>query len=246
MNIVVINDCRDENAKGRQCARISQLFNSPVNFIGVSSDIEASGNLIDALDAFEGKEGLVLVNVAPRNGIARKYQNGTPFGFFCVGQTLVVSSVSGYTLSLIKKLGLASQINLFPPETIFDELGLSAKKDTQFRSYELTPKIARAILEKKQMSTSVLPITEVPDLPNCVWWVDCFGNLKTNFLSEEVNFLSINDQRLEKFSSLRSVPDDELAIVPGSSGFQNKRFLEIVINGGSATHFLGIQSGSWL
>ncbi len=53
MNITIINDCRDANAIGRQTARTSSLLNGPVSFIGVASDIQAAGNIIDILDALE-------------------------------------------------------------------------------------------------------------------------------------------------------------------------------------------------
>ncbi|MBI1839007.1 MAG: hypothetical protein HYR95_01760, partial [Candidatus Colwellbacteria bacterium] len=103
MNITIINDCRDANAAGRQAARAATLLGGTVAFIGVTNDLEASGNLIDALDAIEGKGGIVLVNVAPRNGTAKKWENGTPFGYFWYKETLVLASVDGLTLSLVKK-----------------------------------------------------------------------------------------------------------------------------------------------
>ena len=71
MNITIINDCRDANAVGRQIARATSLLGGSVSFIGVSSDLQASGNIIDVLDALEENPGIVLVNVAPRNGKAK-------------------------------------------------------------------------------------------------------------------------------------------------------------------------------
>lgn len=72
MNIIIINDCRDANAVGRQIARTGSLLNNPVSFIGVTSDIEAAGNIIDVLDAYGEHPGIILANVASRNGKAKK------------------------------------------------------------------------------------------------------------------------------------------------------------------------------
>ncbi|PIZ82395.1 MAG: hypothetical protein COY02_00205, partial [Parcubacteria group bacterium CG_4_10_14_0_2_um_filter_41_6] len=62
MFITIINDCKDQNAAGRQAARVACLFNIAPTFVGVQSDIEASGNIIDVLDATEGKKGIILAN----------------------------------------------------------------------------------------------------------------------------------------------------------------------------------------
>ena len=77
MNITIINDCQDANETGRQIARVSSLFNAPAHLIGVKnfSEIEAAGNLIDALDAIENRKGSVLVNVAPRHDLDNKHSN---------------------------------------------------------------------------------------------------------------------------------------------------------------------------
>src|SRR5688572_12965729 len=98
MFVTIINDCKDENAFGRQATKAAALFGCSIVTVGVDSDIEAAGNLIDCLDAGEGKEGVILVNVAPRHGDAKKWPNGTPFGYFLYKETLVVTSIDGLTL----------------------------------------------------------------------------------------------------------------------------------------------------
>mgnify|MGYP001572747578 CR=1 FL=1 len=119
MNITIINDCKDENARGRQLTRIGSIFQYPANFIGVSNELEAAGNIIDVLDANGENSGIILVNVAPRNGKAKKYPNGTPFGYFWYEKTLIISSIDGYTLSIVKKLKLTKFINVLNiPETL--------------------------------------------------------------------------------------------------------------------------------
>lgn len=104
MQITIINDCCDENAKLRQISRAGSLIkNSSANCFGVKSEMEAAGFLADAIDAFEGREGVILANVAPRGGKGKRWENGTPFGYFWHKKTLIVSSADGLVLSLAKK-----------------------------------------------------------------------------------------------------------------------------------------------
>ena len=74
MFVTIINDCKCENAKIRQVTRVASLFDCSVYFSGVANDIEAAGNLVDVLDACEGREGIILVNVAPRHGGGKKWK----------------------------------------------------------------------------------------------------------------------------------------------------------------------------
>ena len=158
MNITIINYCKDENAKGRQLARIGALFGCAANFVGVSNELEAAGNLIDILDASAQSPGIILVNVAPRNGKAKKHKNGTPFGYFWYQKTLVVASVDGLTLSLVKKLKLAEYIHVLDiPETLdilikrkFLSADLKSQiTDNQFRSFDFLPRIAQYLFKHK-------------------------------------------------------------------------------------------------
>lgn len=243
MNKVIINDCRDSNASGRQQVRLNVLVPGQTTFIGVENDIEAAGNLIDSLDALAGTEGLILVNVAPRNGAAKKFQNGTPFGYFFYKGAVVISSVSGYTLSLVKKLELVSEIKVFSPKTIFDELGILEKQDTQFRSFELTPEIAHALLSGKELSAESLLIDEVPDMPDCVWLEDCFFNLKTTLLEPPGEPFFIGDKVINLYPRLKDIPDKQAGLVVGSSGLGDRRFLEIMVNGGKAAELFNLKVG---
>lgn len=72
MNTTIINDCWDQNATGRQVSRANALLSGPTTFVGVKNHFEAAGNLIDSLDAFNGTPGVILMNIAPRNGDAKK------------------------------------------------------------------------------------------------------------------------------------------------------------------------------
>ena len=98
MFVSIINDCNDENAMNRQASRAASFFNSAVSTLGVSDfgtegsgELEAAGNLIDTLDACEGREGVILVNVANRHGKGKKWPNGTPFCYFYYKKMAIVS-----------------------------------------------------------------------------------------------------------------------------------------------------------
>ncbi len=255
MNITIINDCRDANAAGRQVTRASALMNSPVSFVGVSNDLEAAGNLIDTLDAYEEAPGTILVNVAPRNGKAKKWQNGTPFGYFWYKNILVVASIDGFTLSLVKKLGLVDHINVLDIPTTVDQF-ISEKiitesvgkhiKDTQFRSYDFVPRITAYLQKYKDAKSEKHPIEDFADAPPAIWWVDNFGNCKTTLLQKEISNYSPIDEKVKKldyFERLKDVPDKTVALITGSSGLGDNRFLEIVAQGESAAKLLNLSSG---
>src|SRR3990167_440911 len=162
MNITIINDCRDANAAGRQTTRAISLLGGPVSFIGVTNDLEAAGNLVDTLDTLEESPGVVLVNVAPRNGKAKKWKNGAPFGYFWYKKILILSSIDGFTLSLVKKLKLTEIVNILDVPRTLDQLiaygSLSKKlKDsirrTQFRSYDFLPRVAAFLVQGKKLQS---------------------------------------------------------------------------------------------
>jgi len=254
MFCTIINDCKDANAAGRQTTRAAALFGCPVNFIGVDfgGDLQAAGNLVDILDAGEGPStssgqarGVVLVNVAPRNGSGKKWPNGTPFGYFWHKETLVVSSVDGLTLSLAKKLGILKDFHVLETPAEY------AKH--QFRSFAFLPKAAKTLLEGgklKEHDGGQTSVT-IPEAPKAVWWVDNFGNCKTTLLPEEIGFESGKQIKTKFgefmcFESLKDVPDGQFGLVIGSSGLGDKRFLELVKQGESAAKYLGILSGAVL
>lgn len=258
MTITIINDCKDANAVGRQNARIQSLFNLTPNFIGVSNDIEAAGNLIDALDAHGDSEGIILVNVAPRNGMAKKWPNGTPFGYFYYKNTLVVSSIDGYTLSLVKKFKLADEILVFETSEAVNELILkdcvspSLKEhiiNTQFRSYELTPRIAAYLHKYKELECiTPLAVNDIADVPQSVWLIDNFGNCKTTLCENDISLhasFAFQGKNLSVFNRLKDVPNNTIALIIGSSGIGNNRFLELVYQGNSAANYFDISTSNY-
>jgi len=255
MNITIINDCRDANAVGRQIARTTSLFDSPVSFVGVTSDIQAAGNIIDILDAIEESPGIILVNVAPRNGKAKKWPNGTPFGYFWYKKVLVLASIDGLTLSLVKKLKLTKIITILDiPKTLNQLIADGALKNnlkdsitrTQFRSFDFLPRVATYLSSGKKLRGEKLSIEHIPDAPPAIWWIDNFGNCKTTLLQQDVkgkNLFSTKFKGLPYFERLKDVPDQTPALISGSSGLGEKRFLEIIVQGRSAEKEFKISVG---
>lgn len=257
MFVTIINDCKDPNAFGRQSTRASALFGLNVNTVAVSNDLEAAGNLVDVLDASEGRRGVVLVNVAPRNGAAKKWPNGTPFGWFRYGDTLVAASIDGRTLSLAKKLGIIDSVEVFDIPTVMDAAAghrlvsrevAEYVKTTQFRSLEFLPRVAFWITQGYVLPTERLAADDIADAEDAVWWVDNFGNCKTTVLPEDLD--AFRDENalsglaaLAHYDRLKDVPDGESAFVTGSSGIGGRRFVEVMIQGGNASQRYGLRSG---
>lgn len=258
MTINIINDCRDDNAAGRQRARAASLFGVPVNLVGVKTDLEAAGNILDILDAVGEEKSVLLVNVAPRHGMGKNWPNGTPFGYFWYKQTLVVSSVAGLTLSLVKKFKLATEIKVLDIPTVLQAVGERAGLSTaisahitkgQFRSFDFVPRVAKWIIDGFDIPSEAMSITDIADAPRAVWWVDCFGNCKTTLTGAELNgevgqTINTSWGAIKREERLKDVPNGELAMVVGSSGIEEHRFVEILVQGESVADKLNITSGA--
>ena len=243
MTITIINDCQDANAAGRQLARAESLFDAHASLIGVSNDLEAAGNLIDILDALNDRPGVILVNVAPRNGRAKKWKNGTPFGYFWYERSLVIASIDGLTLSLVKKLKLISEVCVLDIPTIatmIDPSHAHQMINTQFRSFDFLPRVAKYIWDHRDIAHTQLPISEIADAPTAIWWVDNFGNCKTTCLVNEP--IPSDWEVLPFYPRLKDVPDHQTARIIGSSGIGEYRFLELVTQGGRAIEHVQIKN----
>lgn len=260
MHISIINDC-DDNAVQRQAARVGSLFpDHSVSTINVSkfNEISAAGNLIDTLDAYEDREGLIIVNSAPRHGKAKKWKNGTPFGYFKYNNVIVITTIDGATLSLVKKFGLVDAIKLTDIEEVITylyEKNVVLNKEliqkvatSQFRSFDYEPRLARWVYDNHDIPTEEYKIKNVQDSENCVWWIDNFGNVKTTLLPEDIDFeegkvIKTNFGDLTCVTQLRNVKPGEAALTIGSSGIEDNRFIEIVLQGAPANIELGINLG---
>ncbi len=258
MFVTIINDCRDGNTMGRQSIRIANLFpGAQIIPVGISNyvEIEAAGNLIDMLDASDGKEGVILVNSAPRQ--KKKWLNGTPFGYFKYKNVLVITTVDGYCLSLIKKLGLVKEIFLTDVKTVVTkvcELGKITEEErdriakTQFRSYDYMPRLARWLMDGIEIPHEVYSLEHVDDAPKAVWLIDNFGNAKTTVFPEEIGFeagktLQTKIGELTCYTQMKDVAVGTKALIIGSSGIGTKRFVEIIVLGGRAVDEFKLQTG---
>ena len=236
-----INDCKDDNARARQTSRVGSLLQTNLSFIGVDSDLEAGMQLIDILDATNGREGMILVNVAPRGGHTRKWENGTPFAYFWYKQTLVISSIDGYALSAIKKLALTEKIRVLDTRlvtTTMREEGFITDNEaerivtSQFRSFDFTPRVGVFMMKGNHIPSEELNFDDIPTLPPAIWNIDNFGNCKTTLTLNDLTENKVINTRygaLLYFAQIRNVPDGEPALVKGSSGIDDIRFIEVLM-----------------
>ena len=255
MFITILTDCDDQNDRARLATKISTLFEITPHISGVNNfdGLQAGGCLLDTLDASEGKQGIVLVNNAPRHKGQTKNRNGAKFGYFYHKNTLVVSTIDGYTLSFIKKLQLADTLHVLEEEVVLNFAvrqklleGARAQSilNTQFRSLNYQPLVAKWIYQGIKLPTSEFKVSNLDDLPASIWFVDGFGNCKTTLLPHELKKLRTGALRDVPYHSyLRDVPKGEVSITTGSSGIDERRFLEIVVQGGNAAKQLDLHQG---
>jgi S-adenosylmethionine hydrolase len=142
--------------------------------------------------------------------------------------------------------------------------------ETQFRSFEFSPRVATYLLRYGTIrGATKIPIAEIPDAPGAVYFIDKFekyGNCKTTLVAEDVfpkdiaeklasGTISSSEQittlntrfgALPVYRRLKDVPEGVLAVIVGSSGLGHQRFLEIVVQGGSAQNQLGLSAGDSL
>jgi len=247
MQITIISDCADANARSRQEIRYKALLgnNTNLNFVGVNHELEAGGCLIDALDAYNGTEGIIIVNVAPR-GTKEKYPNGIPFSFTKVGDITVIGTPNCF--SLAKKLGFISEISETDVYTVcaqFLEEGEAKRiSESQFRSFEYLPHLANWIYQGKEINANKGEVYDFGN-ENFVWYVDCFGNCKTTIVYEEgLDFKSHTTLTYDVIERLTDVPKDGKAyLTKGSSGFKDKRFVEVVVQRQPASKVLNLEVG---
>ena len=263
MYITIINDCCDPGTMSRQVVRMATLFPhihiSPVA-VNSYSDLEAAGLLIDTLDASIGESGIILANVAPRHGKAKKWPNGTPFGHLKVGNTQIFATVDGLTLSLISKYGLADSIEVYDIPTVLDaviqqgklEEGLrSVITNTQFRSYEFLPRVAKWHNDGVELPFEKHLLSDFHSSPLAIWFVDNFGNCKTTAWAEDISHepgkkIKTRFGEITCYDRLKDVPDGEPGLTIGSSGYGDKRFVELVVQGKNAAAHFGIKVGDKL
>lgn len=261
----IITDCSDDNALNRQVTRYSSLLDTPVSVVRLkffgsegNGELEGAGNLIDTIDATGGASGVIVVNTAHRDGKGKKWPNGTPFGYFFYKKTLIIATIDGYCLSLAKKFKLTKNINLTDVPTVIDTMikrGLYQEEfrklvvDSQFRSYEYVPHLAKWINDGVEIPSKVYSISKVPDTPDCIWWVDNFGNCITTKLPEEIGHRPGKKIKTKYgvftcYNRMKDVPNGETGLIIGSWGLRLDRFVSLIIQGQSSAKKYGIKSGS--
>jgi len=260
MFIAIITDCFDGNASARQQTRWASFFDTHPTLVGVDNynEYEASAHLIDVLDASAGKKGIVFANVAPRHGKGKKWPNGTPFGYFYYEETLVIATIDGHTLSLVKKLGLTNTIKVWDIPTVIDQVikgGVLHKKfrdhivKSQFRSFEFVPRAARWLWEGIDLPTDNYAISQVADIPKVITFPDNFGNCPTSILPKEIDFAPGKNLKTKLgeftcYERLKDVPNGQPALIIGSWGIRDQRFVALVVQGKSAQKEFGLKPGT--
>ncbi len=267
MFTTIITDCKGENEASRQITRFNALELGATSILGIGSDfsddatIEGAANLIDVLDATEGKKGIIVVlNVAPR-GNKKDGGNGTHFCYFYYKDTLVISTIKGYCLSFIPKFNISKSVKLIELSAVLDSvykknLISSELRDyivkTQFRSFDFVPRLARWLTDKVEIPSTNLQLDASNLPPVGIWHIDAFGNCKLTLSNKDISFKTKNrivNTNLGKFpfyERLKDVPLGGTAIYIGSSGIGDYRFLELATQGipGSAAKKLKLKVGS--
>jgi hypothetical protein len=239
IKISIFTDCQDVNARSRQEIRYSSVItDSVVTCYGVNKEIEAAGSIVDALDAARETPVIIVGNVAPRGN---HYENGCPFSYVKTGNSIVIGTPTVF--SLLAKLGLATEVHETDVYTVcsqfLDEAEARRIANSQFRSFEYLPLLAKWIHEGKDISAKSVAIE--PPSESLIWFVDNFGNCKTTAL--EVSELSLKHQSLKFYDRLTDVPVGENAVTRGSSGYKDTRFLEITTQGENTAQKFGYKVG---
>lgn len=260
--VTIINDCRDSATANRKITRVAALTGIFPSFVGIGdfAELEGAGNIIDTLDASTGQPGIIIANTAPRHGKGKKYPNGSPFCYFSVGESLIISSIQGQVLSLVKKLKLSSTLHLVDvsavcqamvSEGMLDEWTASQIENSQYRSFDFEPRLAAWLqsgLGVPHTDHAFHDFAEIEDAGDAIWLIDNFGNCKTTILPGEIHFaegqkVSTKYGIATMYTRLRDVPNGALALTIGSSGYGRDRFIELVIQGQSVQKAFDLRVG---
>ncbi len=258
MYVTIINDCHDPLTMNRQVVRASTLFpNTNISTVAVNNygDLEAAINIIDTIDAAMDEPGIILCNVAPRHGKAKKWPNGTPFGHVVYKNTDIFTTIDGLTLSLIHKYGLAEYVDVYDIPTVLDQVIKAGKlpehlrapiTNTQFRSFEFLPRVAKWHMQGIELPTERHELKDFKAAPLSIAYIDNFGNCKTTAWVEDIGHeagkkIKTTWGEIICYDRLKDVPNGESGLIVGSSGYRDHRFIELVVQGVSAASHFGIK-----
>lgn len=269
----IITDCGAPIDEGRQKLAFQRLFDgaSPA-FVGVAPTssaptLEVAAHLVDQLDVLDSfhaspeQQAVVLAQAAPRGSdIKMNHDNGTPFCYFWHNKTLVAGTLNG-CLSLARDHGLVDEVEVVDIPTLVAAMTKSgdlsdeeAKKiiNTQFRSLWLLPRLARWVVDGKNVpsTTQKLDHNVLPPTGHVVCIVDGFSNVKTTIRPEEIGFKEGLEVELASGATaichtrLADVATGETALIIGSSGYGAVRRLEVVVGRGRAAETYDLAVGS--
>jgi len=202
----------------------------------------AAGFCVAQLGLNEAPTGTIIYhNVAPREDDeqARAANAGERLAFARLATGVRVIGVNaGYAFSFVRDLAVEFR------------WASVAAEGSQFRSRDLFPEAAGAIaLGQPDALSEEIPPADIPDVPpNCIAYIDGYGNLKTT-IKYDANKedhghpvrLQIGEKEQEAIASDGSfaVKSGQLAFAPGSSGWTNAqgqetRWMELFLRGGNA------------
>ena len=178
-----------------------------------------------------GKRHIIYHNTAPRKDKLDARQNNA--GEFLAVTELpngvrIIGVFGGYTFSFIKA----------PIYRV-----KCADAGSQFRSRDVFPPCVASLAKHADQPLSTWEllgeeVTDVPSVPqNMICSIDGYGNLKTTVgMNASIRSISIKNISfpIVQGQGIFAVPDGQLILAPGSSGWNGKYFTEVCLRGGSA------------
>ena len=250
--IAIVSDCGGQ-AMSRMMTRYLALFSNAA-CVGYESSslVEASGNLVDALDALMGHEGAVVCNSAPRRDALGT--NGSAIVYGTVGKVTVVSTVG--VLGFLKRLVPDFTARALDMDAFMRmKCGNKSLTTHNFRGLQVIPFVLQFLKIGHDLSKVSTPHDKFPTMEPCVWLIDTIEgrptNLKLSILRSEalwfvpgnavwISLGETDPKELRCYERLTHIPEGGIGIYEGSSGLGDDRFLEIAVMGGSAAETLGI------
>lgn len=246
--ITLITDCSDNFALNQVTNELRYYFGDTVFYsipeIVPSFNTIANSFLVSQHALRANERTLIFHNVAPRKDDHRPRQDNEGeklLGIVLNNESIVVGPNSGYSLS-----GIKSQI-----KQVW-EIEIPSKPSTQFRSRDKFPKLAYDfIFNPQELKIEHLEnfAKEIPEIDfDCVFFVDSFGNIKTNIvdvesaIGEEVNIeLGNYSFRARVGDGAFHLPEtgEFIGFVPGSNKDESgKAFYELFFRGASAAEWI--------
>jgi hypothetical protein len=202
----------------------------------------AAGFCIAQLGLNEAPAGTIIYhNVAPRedDDVARVGNAGERLAFARLPTGVRVIGVNaGYAFSFVRDAAEDLRWAAVPAE------------GSQFRSRDLFPQAAAAIaLGQPDALDQKIPPSDIPDVPpNCIAYIDGYGNLKTTISHKSIKAGDSNTVRIQIGNTEQeaiasdgsfAVEPGQLALAPGSSGWTNAqgeqtRWMELFLRSGNA------------